>query len=261
MTKSDREIMEILEAYDLTGTVWSAAALAGHDPKTVKRYVEARGSGRNPYEREPRPKMIDAFLEKVEQSKATIRADVVHEKLVKMGYRGSALDAADGERGADGVEGGQAPHRPWIPEPGRWMQFDWGEGPRIGGRRTWLFCAWLSWSRFRVVIPVWDCTLGTLLACLDTTLRRIGGAPAHVPTGQRGNGHRRAHRRDPGAAPADGRRRPALRLSGGQLRALRPRIEGRRGGHGREPSARLRLVRRARRYLPDVVRHGELPPP
>lgn len=47
MTKSDREIMEILEAYDLTGTVWSAATLAGHDPKTVKRYVEARASGRN----------------------------------------------------------------------------------------------------------------------------------------------------------------------------------------------------------------------
>ncbi|WP_329390206.1 DDE-type integrase/transposase/recombinase [Streptomyces sp. NBC_01351] len=70
----------------------------------------------------------------------------------------------------------------WIPEPGRWLQFDWGEGPRIGGRRTWLFCAWLSWSRFRVVIPVWDCTLGTLVACLDTTLRRIGGAPTYVLT-------------------------------------------------------------------------------
>ncbi|MEU6956228.1 hypothetical protein [Streptomyces sp. NPDC045714] len=58
MTKSDREIMEILEAYDLTGTVWSAAALTGHDPKTVKRYVEARNGGRNPYEREPRPKSL-----------------------------------------------------------------------------------------------------------------------------------------------------------------------------------------------------------
>ena len=61
-------------------------------------------------------------------------------------------------------------------------QFDWGEGPKIGGRRTWLFCAWLSWSRFRVVLPVWDCTLGTLVACLDTTLRRIGGAPTDILT-------------------------------------------------------------------------------
>lgn len=37
--------MEIFEAYDLTETVWSAAALTGHDPKTVKRYVEARAGG------------------------------------------------------------------------------------------------------------------------------------------------------------------------------------------------------------------------
>ncbi|MEH0483549.1 IS21 family transposase [Streptomyces scabiei] len=188
MTKSDTEIMEILEAYDLTGTVWSAATLTGHDPKTVKRYVEARNGGRNPYEREPRPKMIDAFLEKVEewveQSKAMIRADVVHDKLVKMGYRGSARSTRRAVNTAKTAwkAGKRRTYRPWIPEPGRWLQFDWGEGPRIAGRRTWLFCAWLSWSRFRVVIPVWDCTLGTLVACLDTTLRRIGGAPTYVLT-------------------------------------------------------------------------------
>ena len=51
----------------LTGTVWSAATLTGHDLKTVKRYVEARNGGRNPYEREPHPKMIDVFLEKFEE--------------------------------------------------------------------------------------------------------------------------------------------------------------------------------------------------
>jgi len=34
-----------------------------------------------------------------------------------------------------------------------WLQFDWGEGPRIGRRETLLRCAWLAWSRFRVVIP------------------------------------------------------------------------------------------------------------
>ena len=41
MTKSDREIMEILEAFDLTGCAHSAAQLAGCDPKTVARYVAA----------------------------------------------------------------------------------------------------------------------------------------------------------------------------------------------------------------------------
>ncbi|WP_443056164.1 hypothetical protein [Streptomyces sp. NBC_00239] len=33
-----------------------------------------------------------------------------------------------------------------------------------------------------MVIPVWDCTLGTLVACLDTALPWIGGAPPHVLT-------------------------------------------------------------------------------
>ncbi|MDV9196037.1 hypothetical protein [Streptomyces sp. Wh19] len=123
MTKSDTEIMEILEAYDLTGTVWSAATLTGHDPKTVKRYVEARNGGRNPYEREPRPKMIDAFLEKVEewveQSKATVRADVVHDKLVKMGYRGSERSTRRAVNTAKAAwkAGKRRTYRPWIPEP------------------------------------------------------------------------------------------------------------------------------------------------
>ncbi|MGW6405112.1 hypothetical protein [Streptomyces sp. NPDC055134] len=121
---------------------------------------------------------------RVEQSKATIRADVVHEKLVTMGCLGSARSTRRAVNSAKMAwkAGKRRTYRPWVPEPGRWLQFDWGEGPRIGGRRTWLFCAWLSWSRFRVVIPVWDCTLGTLVACLDTTLRRIGGSPTYTLT-------------------------------------------------------------------------------
>jgi transposase len=33
-----------------------------------------------------------------------------------------------------------------------------------------------------VVLPAWDQTLGTLVACVDATLRRIGGAPTYVLT-------------------------------------------------------------------------------
>jgi hypothetical protein len=63
-----------------------------------------------------------------------------------------------------------------------WLQFDWGAGPRIGGRETLLWCAWLAWSRFRVVIPTWDRTLPTVVACLDETLRRFGGSPTYALT-------------------------------------------------------------------------------
>jgi hypothetical protein len=63
-----------------------------------------------------------------------------------------------------------------------WLQFDWGHGPTIDGRPTLLFCAWLAWSRFRVVIPTWDRTLGSLLARLDATLQTIGGVPTYLLT-------------------------------------------------------------------------------
>lgn len=186
MTKSGREIVEILRAYDLTQTVWSAAQLAGCDPKTVARYVEARDAGRSPYERGRRPRAIDPFLDKieawVEESAGKIRADVVHRKLATMGFAGNERSTrrAVAEAKAAWKAGRRRTYRPWVPEPGLWLQVDWGKGPEIRGRKTWLFCAWLAWSRFRVVIPVWDSTVGTLASNLDATFRAIGGVPTYV---------------------------------------------------------------------------------
>ena len=34
-----------------------------------------------------------------------------------------------------------------VTEPGLWLQYDFGDGPVIDGRKTVLFCAWLAWSR------------------------------------------------------------------------------------------------------------------
>ncbi|WP_143765321.1 transposase family protein [Catenulispora acidiphila] len=59
----------------------------------------------------------------------------------------------------------------------------WGEGPRLGDRRTSPWCAWLAWSRFRVVIPVLDRTIPTVAACLDATFRAFGGVPTYCLTG------------------------------------------------------------------------------
>jgi transposase len=181
--------MEILEAYDLTRCAYSAGQLAGCDPKTVKRYVALReAGGGDPFARAaaPRPKLIDAFLPKVEElvdkSKGRIRADKVHERLAAMGFAGTERTTRRAVRAAKDAwrAGRRRTYRPWVPEPGLWLQFDWGDGPKVNGRKTQLFCAWLAWSRFRVVIPAWDQTLGTLIACLDETLRRIGGVPAYL---------------------------------------------------------------------------------
>jgi hypothetical protein len=89
VTKSDREIMEILEAYDLTRCAYSAGQLAGCDPKTVARYVALRDAGGDPLARVARPKLIDPFLPKIEElvdrSQGRIRADKVHERLQASG--------------------------------------------------------------------------------------------------------------------------------------------------------------------------------
>ena len=164
MKKSDREIMEILEAFDATGCASSAAGLAGVDPKTVRRYVAKRDAGMPVDEPVRRPKLVDPFWPKVEElvetSQGAVRADVVHERLVAMGFTG---DERTTRRAVATVkqayrDGHRRQYRPWITEPGLWLQFDWGSGPVVFGpdgraRPTLLFCAWLAWSRFRVVIP------------------------------------------------------------------------------------------------------------
>ena len=63
-----------------------------------------------------------------------------------------------------------------------WAQYDWGKGPEIAGRATCLFCAWLAWSRYRVIIPTWDKTLATTIACIDAMLRAFGAAPTYLLT-------------------------------------------------------------------------------
>ena len=77
--KSDGEIMEILAAYDLTGSLRATAELTGCSHHTVAKHVEARDAGRPIGEPAARGRVIDAFLPKIEEwveaSKGRIRAD------------------------------------------------------------------------------------------------------------------------------------------------------------------------------------------
>jgi len=184
--KSDEEIMEILEAFDLTQSYRDAAALAGCSPNTVAQYVEAREAGRLTSIPARRDQIIDDYLEKLEEwieaSNGKVRADVVHDKLLALGYTGSERTTRRGVADAKKSyrAGRRRLYRPWVPEPGMWFQFDWCDGPVVGGMRTWLFCAWLSWSRFRVVLAVSDKTIPTLIACIDQSLRLFAGVPTYA---------------------------------------------------------------------------------
>jgi transposase len=187
--KSAEEIMNVLEAYDLTGSLRDAGELAGCSHHTVARYVRAREEGRLvPGAASQRPGVIDVFLPKleelVERSKGRVRADVAHEKIAAMGFTGSERTTrrAVARLKAAWQAGRRRVHRPWVTEPGMWAQYDFGDGPVTGGTATVLFCLWLAWSRFRVVIPLLDKTQPSVWAALDVALRRIGGVPTYLLT-------------------------------------------------------------------------------
>lgn len=180
--------MEILTAYDLTGSFRATAELAGCSHHTVAKHVAARDAGRPIAVPVDRDRVTDAFLPKIEEwveaSKGKIRADKAHEKLLALGYGGSERStrrAVARVRAAHRL-GHTRVHRPWITEPGHWVQYDFGDGPVIDGTKTVLFVAWLAWARFRVVIALRDRTAPSVFAALDRTFRVLGGAPTYVLT-------------------------------------------------------------------------------
>ena len=181
--------MEILDAYDLTGSLRDSAELVGCSHHTVKRYVEARDKlGGPPSGTARRPQLIDDYLDKVEEwverSKGKVRADRVHAKLVWLGYTGSERTTRRAVAAAKTAfrVGNRRVHRPWVTEPGMWLQYDYGDGPVVDGVKTVLFVAWVAWSRFRVVLALRDKTLPSVFAALDVTFRRLGGVPTYVLT-------------------------------------------------------------------------------
>ena len=173
--------MEILEAFDLTGSLRGAAELAGCDHKTVAHWVRARDAaggglpvavGRGRWLTGSRRRSTSGCGARA----AKVRADNAHRSWSRWAiWARSARRVGRSRRpsGAGAQEHGRR-YRPWVPEPGLWMQWDYGDGPEVGGRATVLFCAWLAWSRFRVVLPLWDKTMPSVVMALDRALRAFG---------------------------------------------------------------------------------------
>jgi hypothetical protein len=104
--------MEILEAYDLVGTYRGAAELAGCDHHTVKHYVQRRAAGLPPDAGLERPSIIDPYRAKIEElvehSNGKIRADVVHDRLVAMGFVGTDRTTSGSRAGQGRLRRGAA---------------------------------------------------------------------------------------------------------------------------------------------------------
>ncbi len=132
--------MEILEAYDLAGTLRGAAALAGCDHKTVAHWVRQRelAGGMAATERRRRWAVISRARSMSWWSART--AGSARTSRTPSWWRWAMRGRR--ERPGDGwlrpSDSGEREHgrrtRPWIPEPGLWMQWDYGDGPVVNGR-------------------------------------------------------------------------------------------------------------------------------
>lgn len=186
--KTERSIMDILEAFDLYGSYRAAAKHVRCSPNTVKKFVLARDAGDPLPQRVIRVKLTDDYRDKIDElvdrSEGEIMAKKVHEVLQGMGFTGSEKTTSRAVREAKNAYAAarQRVHKPWVPAPGQWLQYDFGDGPMVAGKATILFVAWLAWSKFRFVIPLFDKQMPSVIGALDACFRVIGGVPAAVLT-------------------------------------------------------------------------------
>jgi transposase len=184
--KTAREELDIINAYEETGSMRAAGALCGTTHKTVKRVLERRASGQRPGRRRaPQPGLADAFTDLIFGKVKTTDGRITAKRLLPVvraaGYAGSARTL----RRAVAVQKGKwrkarRVYRPWIPEPGQHLLIDYGtvtHGPNKGLK---VFSAVLAWSRWRFVRFTRDESLDTTLRLLAECFDAAGGVPATV---------------------------------------------------------------------------------
>ncbi|WP_208961562.1 hypothetical protein [Rhodococcus sp. ZPP] len=154
-------------------------------PATTRPTARAAHARSDPY--------LGKIEELVEPSQGRIRADVVHERLTAMGFDGTdrTTRRVVAELEATDRAGHRRKYRPGGTSHA--VGEDPGAGHVAGSSIGARAHGWVAGEpncsahgcRGRgstVVVPAWDQQLPTLIACLDTTLRRIGGAPTYLLT-------------------------------------------------------------------------------
>jgi transposase len=179
--------LDIINAYEETGSMRAAASLCGTTHKTVKRVLERRAAGQRPGRRRrgPVPGLADPFTDlifgKVKSTDGKITAKRLLPLVRAAGYTGSARTL----RRAVAVQKGQwkrlrRVYRPWTPEVGQHLLIDYGTVTHGPNRGLKVFTAVLAWSRWRFVRFTRDETLETTVRLLAECFEAAGGVPAVV---------------------------------------------------------------------------------
>ena len=97
----------------------------------------ARAGPPGPADRRLHPEPLEKW---VQDSRGKIRGDKAHERLAALGDTGTERTTrrALSEIKVQWRLGNTRVHRPWVTEPGLWLQYDFGDGPIVGGRKVVL---------------------------------------------------------------------------------------------------------------------------
>jgi len=204
--------MEILEAFDLTGSYRDAAELAGCSAHTVAGYVQRREEGRLSSSPLRRDQMIDDYLDKLEEWMGVLArkdpADVRPRQAGRaLGYEGS--ERTTRRVVAMAKKSYRAGRRQAVPPVG--ARAGHVVPVRLVRRADGGRCA--TWLLLRVALPgpafvsccrLTDKTIPTLISCIDTCLSTLRGRAHLRPHRQR------AHRDDRPPSPRIPVRHPEL---------------------------------------------------
>lgn len=178
--------MDIINAYEETGTMRAAAALCGTTHKTVKRVLDRRTAGQRPGRRRaPRPGLAEPFTDLIYRKVKATDGRITAKRLLPVaraeGYAGSARTFRRAVAAQKVLwRKHRRVYRPWVPECGQHLLIDYGtvtHGPNAGLK---VFTAVLAWSRWRFVRFTRDETLETTLRMLAECFEALGGVPAVV---------------------------------------------------------------------------------
>lgn len=180
--------MDIISAYQETGSYRAAAALCGTTHKTVRRVVErAEAGGTRPVRKEREhnyASVQELVTARVVTSKGRIQAKQMLPIARAAGYEGSARNfrrlvaAAKADYRRDQHRG----RRPAVWHPGEYLVFDWTDL----GAGLHIFCAVLAWSRWRFVRFAADEKAHTTMGFLAEAFAAAGGVPAKTLTDRMG---------------------------------------------------------------------------
>ena len=179
--KTAEDRLDIITAFQETGSYRAAAALCGTTHKTVKRTVERWRAGSDlAAPRRPVARNTDGFRELVIDKLDATRGRITAKRLLPIaraaGYEGSARNFRRLVADARATwRRQQRVFRPWVHAPGEHLVIDWTESD------GWkVFCAVLAWSRVRFVRVAADMTTDTTLRLLAECFEELGGVPAAV---------------------------------------------------------------------------------